>query len=142
MPGNPEEVDEAPAFIPCDLRSRTFPPAWKGVWFRRRSRVGDDGVPVYKCPLCGRDFDHSMLDYLQGDHVWPYSLFGETSWSNYQLICGSCNAAKGNRLDGEVRVLLGSGEFRRQVASFLQKQLDLGTLTSDAMMKTVISAAT
>jgi 5-methylcytosine-specific restriction endonuclease McrA len=142
MSSDCQEVEEAPAFIPCDLRSRTFPPAWKGVWFRRRSHVGDEGLPIYKCPLCRRDFDHSMLDYLQGDHVWPHSLFGETSWNNYQLICGNCNAAKSNSLDGEVRTLLGAGEFRRQVALFLKKHVELGNLASDAVMANMLSATT
>jgi len=82
-----------------------------------------------------------MIEYLQGDHIWPYSLFGETSWANYQLICGSCNAAKSNRLDGDVRKLLGSGEFRNQFATFLRKHLEQGTIASDMILKSILSRA-
>lgn len=80
-----------------------------------------------------------MIEYLQRDHRWPYSLFGETSWPNYQLICGSCNAAKSNRLDSDVRRLLGSGAFRSQVVAYLQKHVEQGTIASDVILKSILS---
>ncbi len=69
------------------------------------------------------------INYLQGDHVWPYSLFGDTTWANYQLVCGACNAAKSNVLETEIRLALGSGEFRRIVSQFLSERLKAGKLS-------------
>ena len=76
--------------------------------------------------------------HLQGDHIWPYSLFGETIWSNYQLICGSCNAAKGNRLEGDVRKILGDGEFRRMVREFIQRRVESGDLAADSFIRQLL----
>jgi hypothetical protein len=92
----------------------------------------------YRCPICSKEYDHSSIDHLQGDHIWPYSLFGETSWENYQLICGKCNATKKNRLDNEIREVLGAGEFRSMVATFLRKQVQAGLITSDAVLESIL----
>jgi hypothetical protein len=82
-----------------------------------------------------------MIDFLHGDHVWPYSLFGETSWDNYQLICGACNLAKGNRLDNDVRRLLGRGEFRGTVIGFLEQQILAGNLTTDNILENLLNSS-
>src|SRR5437588_6921592 len=103
MPGDRKEIGGAPAYITCEPLARSFPAGWKDVWFRRQAAPDQHGAMIYRCPICARGFDHTMIDYLQGDHIWPYSLFGETAWTNYQLICGNCNAAKSNRLDTEIR---------------------------------------
>jgi hypothetical protein len=79
-----------------------------------------------------------MIDYLHGDHIWPYSLFGETSWANYQLICGNCNAAKSNRLDSDVRKTLGGGAFRKGVIAFLRQQINDGSLSIDAVLTNIL----
>jgi 5-methylcytosine-specific restriction endonuclease McrA len=60
---------------------------------------------------------------LQGDHIWPWSLFGETSWQNYQLICGSCNLKKKDKIDNQIRIILGNGEFRNLVKAYLKSKL-------------------
>lgn len=136
-----KEIGEAPLYINCDPLSRTFPAGWKDVWFRRQAIADEHGVVCYTCPLCSQRFDHRMIKYLQGDHIWPYSLFGETSWENYQLICGSCNAAKSNRLDKDIRELLGSGDFRRMVSVFLRKHVEAGSLSMDATLKAILESA-
>lgn len=82
------------------------------------------GSLVYCCPICQQGFDHTDIDYLQGDHIWPYSLFGESSWANYQLICGSCNARKRAFIDDSVRRVLGDGSFRQIVCDQLRKAVD------------------
>jgi 5-methylcytosine-specific restriction endonuclease McrA len=128
MPTDRSKVGDAPEFIKCDPISRYFPPDWKDVWFRRMASRDADGVVRYECPLCSRRFDHREINYLQGDHLWPYSLFGDTSWANYQLICGSCNAAKSNVLETEIRLALGSGEFRLIVYEFLSGRVEAGKL--------------
>lgn len=111
--------DVAPKQFECDPLARDFPSAWRDIWFRRYSKTGADGIARYECPVCNRHFDHSVISYLQGDHIWPYSLCGETSWANYRLICGSCNASKRDFIDLEVRAALGDGSFRQLVISFL-----------------------
>src|SRR5208283_3180252 len=132
MSADRRKVGEAPQFIKCNPLSRFFPPDWKDVWFRRMTDRGEDGIAWYECPLCNRRFDHRDIDYLQGDHVWPYSLFGDTSWANYQLICGACNLAKRDLLEIEIRLALGSGEFRRMVSQFLRAQVEAGKLSESS----------
>jgi HNH endonuclease len=138
MSGNSEEIGEPPAYITCEPLSRIFPAGWKDIFFRRLGKRGDNGLISYTCPVCHRKFDHSLIDHLQGDHIWPYSLFGESSWDNYQLICGDCNAAKNNRLNMEVRKVLGAGEFRDIVAAFLRKQIEVGALSEDAVLNSFL----
>jgi hypothetical protein len=121
----------APLLFPADPSARMFPPEWRDVWFRRRSIEGPDGLSRYHCPACGKAFDHSDIDFLQGDHIWPYSLFGETSWGNYRLICGSCNASKSNFVEATIRKALGRGEFRLLIGRYLQQMLEDGALISD-----------
>ena len=96
---------------------------WKDVYFRRCSDVDSQGFTFYWCPLCKTKFDHSDIDFLQGDHVWPYSLCGETSWDNYQLVCASCNARKKNFVDNELRSVLGQGQFREMVLDYVAQKI-------------------
>lgn len=140
MSGHRKEIGEPPLYITCDPLARIFPSGWKDVWFRRQAVLDEHGVAHYTCPLCNRRFDHRMINYLQGDHVWPYSLFGETAWSNYQLICGNCNAAKSNRLDRDIRKVLGNGAFRQIVSEFLRKHVDDGTLVKDAVLESILKS--
>jgi hypothetical protein len=126
MSENIQIVGNPPAHIPSDPLSRSFPPGWKDIWFRTRGNREIDGVWRYTCPICNKKFDHAFIDHLQGDHIWPYSLFGETSWENFQLICGNCNAGKSNFVHTEIRKALGSGMFRNRVATFLKQMNVLG----------------
>ncbi len=68
--------------------------------------------------------------------MWPYSLFGDTSWANYQLIYGACNVAKSNLLETEIRHALGSGEFRRMVSQFLREEVEAGRLSESSFIPT------
>lgn len=138
MSGNRKEVGPAPAYITCSPLARTFPPGWKDVWFRRWAKADEAGSVSYACPICQRLFDHRMMSYLHGDHVWPYSLFGETTWDNYQLICGDCNLDKSNRLDVDVRKALGADEFRQRVRDFLREQVERGTLAEDVVVRSLL----
>jgi len=133
-------MDGAPKYITCDLLSRLFPPEWKDIYFRRFSKPGDHSIQTYECPLCGRPFTHEDIDQLHGHHIWPYSLFGETAWDNYQLICGSCNTAKGNRIEKDLRSMLGSGEFRSMVGSFLKIKVEEGAIDEDPIIRQLIEA--
>ena len=48
----------------------------------------------YRCELCGIRADDKALEV---DHIVPKSLGGADDISNYQALCYSCNASKGNR---------------------------------------------
>ena len=109
----------APLYITCDPLARDFPSGWKDVWFRRHATRNQDKLPEYECPGCRRHFSHFEIDDLQGDHIWPYSLFGQSTWENYWLLCRWCNARKSNYVAREFRQALGTGEFRKRIVEFL-----------------------
>ncbi len=128
MPTTVQNVDRPPHFYLCDPLSRQFPTAWRDIRFRRSAVKGNDATLVYTCPVCSKAFDHTDIDYLQGDHIWPYSLFGESSWANYQLICGGCNARKRAFVDDSIRRVLGDGTFRECVCDHLRIALEAGRI--------------
>lgn len=127
------ELDPPPSHFPCDPRARQFPVAWRDTRFRRRAVLCEDGKVRYECPICHKQFDHSDIEFLQGDHVWPYSLFGDSSWANYQLICGSCNARKRDFIDSAIRDVLGGGQFRKLVCEYLRQAASTGNLDQSEM---------
>jgi hypothetical protein len=73
------------------------PPAAK----RTRSTIPQDvkiAVAVRdqgRCQHCG-----TFAGPMEYDHVIPYSLGGDNSVENIQLLCRRCNAAKSNRYVG------------------------------------------
>jgi 5-methylcytosine-specific restriction endonuclease McrA len=46
----------------------------------------------------GACVDCSATEYLEFDHVIPWSRGGATSVANLQLLCRRCNQVKGARL--------------------------------------------
>lgn len=134
----PDKSNAAPVSFPSNPLSRIFPSEWKDIWFRRFSKECADGIPRYECPVCKKLFDHSNIGYLQGDHIWPYSMCGETSWANYRLICGSCNASKRDYIDQSIRKALGNVEFRRLVAKFILELLSQGKLSSHIILEDIL----
>ena len=80
---NPQSITELGLRIP--IGSRTIPQDVKIA-----VSVRDGG----KCQRCGSTKD------LQYDHVIPYSMGGDNSVENIQLLCRRCNAAKSNRYVG------------------------------------------
>lgn len=75
---------------------------------RRRGRRPVSGSVRYKvlsrakfrCELCGVSAD---VKNLEVDHIFPKSLGGKDDLSNYQALCYTCNAAKGNGDDTDFR---------------------------------------
>jgi hypothetical protein len=66
-----------------DSASRHIPHAVKkAVWERDQGR----------CVQCG------ATEYLEYDHIIPFSLGGANSVKNVQLLCRKCNLGKGNRI--------------------------------------------
>ena len=107
----------------CDPTARVFPRDWVSTYFRHNlSKTGKDH---YECPICKTCFDHTQIDCLCGDHIWPYSLMGETSWDNYQLLCRTCNVRKKNFINNEVRKVLGDGSFRGMVFKYIKDRINI-----------------
>lgn len=44
------------------------------------------------CPLCHKEFD---LEFMEGDHIVPWSKGGRTVIENCQMLCRDCNRHKG-----------------------------------------------
>lgn len=132
------QMDSPPSS--CDPLDRMFPADWKIAWFRRRARVKEGSpYPVITCPICSSDFDFSRLDYLEGDHIWPYSLFGETVWENFQLLCGSCNSRKSNALNTQIRRALSNNSFRGMVASHLASSQSFALSEGDPILQSMLT---
>lgn len=141
MSSHLEAIGSPPAHLTCDPLARTFPACWKDTWFRRRVQRDQSGRFVYLCPICNLSYDHRMIEYLQGDHIWPYSLFGPTSWDNYQLICGDCNRTKSNKLNSDIRRALGEIAFREIVATHLATLVAAEVLDRDAVIQSLLGHA-
>lgn len=47
------------------------------------------------CPCCNKRFN---LDYMEGDHIYPWSKGGWTAWSNLQMLCKDCNNKKSDTI--------------------------------------------
>ncbi|MET7419439.1 TerD family protein [Dactylosporangium sp. NPDC005555] len=71
------------ATVPTQRDSRAVPPAVRAEVWRR------DGGACVEC---------QATEYLEFDHVIPWSRGGATSAGNLQLLCRRCNLAKGARI--------------------------------------------
>lgn len=71
------------ASTPGRRDSRAIPPAVRAEVWRR-----DGGACV----------DCQATEYLEFDHIIPWSRGGATSANNLQLLCRRCNLAKGARI--------------------------------------------
>ena len=71
------------AQVPAQRDSRSIPPVVRAEVWRR------DGGACVEC---------QATEYLEFDHVIPWSRGGATSVGNLQLLCRRCNLAKGARI--------------------------------------------
>lgn len=46
------------------------------------------------CPICGQHFD---IEFMEADHITPWSKGGRTIAANCQMLCQECNRRKSNR---------------------------------------------
>lgn len=101
----------------------------KAVWEHRRR--GHRPVPgsvryevlhraKFRCELCGISAE---VKNLEVDHIFPKSRGGRDDQSNYQALCYSCNAAKGNTDDTDFREFKSLCEHREATCLFCQMQL-------------------
>ena len=99
---NSKEVQQL--ILLCDEKLKHFESTrgdsvWEHRSRNRRLVSGSVRYSVFKranfhCELCGIRADDKALEV---DHVVPKSLGGADDISNYQALCYSCNASKGNR---------------------------------------------
>jgi len=81
---------------------------------------GTDQYEVLKaaqghCELCGISKNEKAL---QVDHITPRTKGGPNEMSNYQALCYSCNAMKGNRDDTDFRTINASYKHRDPSCDF------------------------
>lgn len=74
-------------------------------WLKRNKRKNLDGGIRYKvleranfrCEACGVSPKIDNECVLEVDHIIPLTLGGGNNITNFQCLCRSCNASKGNR---------------------------------------------
>lgn len=67
------------------LDLRAFPDDIKLAVWERQNHI---------CPHCGREFD---FEFMEGDHITPWSQGGRTVAENCQMLCRDCNRRKGSK---------------------------------------------
>ena len=74
----------------------------------------------FRCELCGISAEEKSLEV---DHIHPKSLGGKDDLSNFQALCYSCNASKGNRDSTDFRDVNTQYEHRVEDCIFCNAQL-------------------
>ncbi|MCQ2330031.1 MAG: DUF262 domain-containing protein [Paludibacteraceae bacterium] len=67
------------------LEIRTFDDNTKREVYERQNGI---------CPMCGKHFD---IEFMEADHITPWSKGGRTIASNCQMLCVECNRRKSNK---------------------------------------------
>ena len=103
-------ADEVELIRLCDERLEAYESRRQGKQWdhRRRNRKIVSGTvrhevlkrAMTRCELCGISMEKKSLEV---DHIVPKSLGGADDISNYQALCYTCNASKGNRDDTDLR---------------------------------------
>lgn len=95
-----EDVTKQTGIIPYVLSDRTFADekylSIRAFPDQMKRRVYEK--QGHKCAICmanGIDTEYSFSD-MHGDHIIPWSKGGKTVENNLQMLCRSCNVAKGN----------------------------------------------
>lgn len=73
----------------------------------------------FRCELCGISAEEKSLEV---DHIHPKSLGGIDDLSNYQALCYTCNASKGNKDSTDFRDLNSKYEHRENECIFCNIQ--------------------
>jgi len=68
-----------------------------------------------RCELCGISSKEKALEV---DHIEPRSLGGKDELSNFQALCYTCNAQKGNKDNTEFKKIIDSYEHRENDCLF------------------------
>lgn|GEM_PF-1843926 len=82
----------------------------------RRAWIRQDKV----CGLCARELP---FDLMQGDHIIPWSMGGQTTLENCQALCGSCNLRKGTKNQNIARAIFSAEKIKAGTAPLRTWQL-------------------
>jgi 5-methylcytosine-specific restriction endonuclease McrA len=63
---------------------------------------------------------------------------GDSSWSNFRLLCGACNIRRSNYVEGDIRKALATDDFRNIVATYLSKKRQIGDLPDSPFLDELI----
>ena len=119
-----DEIDELITI--CDQKVATFLESRSDPWSHRRNADGYvSGTIRYevlkraksRCELCGVSHEVKALEI---DHIIPRSKGGSDDISNFQALCYSCNASKGDRDDTDFRGVLASYKYRQEGCLFCE----------------------
>jgi 5-methylcytosine-specific restriction endonuclease McrA len=103
----------------CKVFCVTFDPACT-----RQSVLERDGWVCQKCGiLCNKEYVmHPLtrtpdLRNAEHDHIWPLSVLGSPGnvFGNSQCLCRKCNMAKGDTVEGQLRLCLEEEAWGRGV---------------------------
>lgn len=105
-------------------RKRGHKPISGSVRYEVLKRAG------FRCELCGISAEDKNLEV---DHIHPKSLGGKDDLSNYQALCYSCNAAKGNKDNQDFRPLKSKYEHREDSCLFCHTPSDRKIILENAL---------
>ena len=113
------------------------------IWQHRKSgRMPISGTIRYEvfkrakfhCELCGVSAEERALEV---DHIVPKNHGGEDSINNYQALCYSCNASKGDRDDTDLREM--KFEYKKRVEKCLFCEIPQKRIIAENNLAVVIS---
>jgi ATP adenylyltransferase len=107
-----------------DHRKRGHRPISGSIRYEILKRAG------FRCELCGISAEEKSLEV---DHIHPKSLGGKDDLSNYQALCYSCNAAKGNKDNQDFRPLKSKYEHREDSCLFCNALLERKIIAENAL---------
>lgn len=124
---NPVQIKELVEL--CDQKISDYIEETQARAFAHRTR-GYGAVPghmrfevlkraKHRCELCGVTAD---LKALEVDHIVPKSRGGKDELANFQALCYTCNAQKGNRDDTDFREIEAIYQRRDNTCPFCQAQ--------------------
>ena len=126
---NPEQIKELVEL--CDEKISDYLDETQARAFAHRTR-GYGAVPghmrfevlrraKHRCELCGISAD---LKALEVDHIVPKSRGGQDELANFQALCYTCNAQKGNKDSTDFRNLDAMYDHRDATCPFCKAQTD------------------
>lgn len=85
-------VEGALGGVKKDPNRRATDESRRALWAARTKN--NPRAKYIKCDGCGKNITYEEMEV---DHILPHSKGGKSDLSNYQALCRSCNAAKGDR---------------------------------------------
>jgi 5-methylcytosine-specific restriction endonuclease McrA len=77
----------------ADPTDRQYPASWRDAAIRTLFDPAVGGVLCCGCKYWFKGLKN--LSLLEADHILPWAKGGLTTWENLQILCRTCNRAKG-----------------------------------------------